>query len=332
MTPELTPTHRTKRAVVACMKNEGMFVLEWVAYHLSIGFDKVFVLTNNCADGTDAILDRLAQHDAVIHINNPVEPGQRPQVEGLRLALAHPQMLDVEWLLHIDADEFLNVTIGEGHVQDLLNAVGDCDVIALAWRLMGSGGRKFWAQDSLLASQTHTDAEPKFHILRHKSMFRPNRFGSAIDHMPKDPLSGTIIAKNAAGTQIPADSLFKPKHSRFRGIEREDMTWQNADIHHYAVRSEDVFLLKNIRGDGMNIEHSNYHLGSPFHRQIECNRTTDTSIQRNLPALNARLARYRADADLAALDDAAFAWFAALRNQHLTDENRAKWIFKEEVE
>ena len=44
---------------MACMKDEAMFVVEWVAYHLVIGFDTVVVCTNNCSDGTDALLDRL---------------------------------------------------------------------------------------------------------------------------------------------------------------------------------------------------------------------------------------------------------------------------------
>ena len=43
------------RLIVTAMKNEGPFILEWAAYHLSIGFDRFLVYTNDCDDGTDAI-------------------------------------------------------------------------------------------------------------------------------------------------------------------------------------------------------------------------------------------------------------------------------------
>ena len=113
------PFPRSKRAVVVCMRNEAVFLLEWVAYHLSVGFDRIFLVTNNCQDGTDLMADRLAELEPVIHIRNEVAPGEAPQVVGLARALQHPAMADVEWLLHIDADEFLNITTGAGMVGDL---------------------------------------------------------------------------------------------------------------------------------------------------------------------------------------------------------------------
>ena len=99
-------------AIAACMRNEGQFLLEWVAYHRAIGFDRVFVATNDCTDGTDRMLDRLAEIDAVLHIRNRIDPGIPPQVSGMRRILAHPAMKDIGWLLHCDADEFLDVTTG----------------------------------------------------------------------------------------------------------------------------------------------------------------------------------------------------------------------------
>ena len=70
------------------MRNEAVFVLEWVAYHLSIGFDRIFIVTNNCQDGTDLMADRLAELEPVIHIRNEIAPGEAPQVMGLARALA----------------------------------------------------------------------------------------------------------------------------------------------------------------------------------------------------------------------------------------------------
>ena len=320
-----TPSPRTKRAVVVCMRNEAVFVLEWVAYHLGIGFDRIFVVTNNCQDGTDRMADRLGELEPVIHIRNEVAPGEAPQVVGLARVLAHPAMADVEWLLHIDADEFLNITVGNGLVSDLLQAVGPCDTVAIAWRFIASGGRQIWQGGSLLAEQTQCSAKIEEQLVFHKSLFRPNLFARAIDHMPKDPHDSRVVVRNSAGAKIPNRGLSHPTAANYRGIKDQDLTWVNADIHHYFVRSEDVFLLKNIRGDGMAKQNANHVLGSKMWTIAERATGEDRSIQRHLPKLNARLAAYGADPQLHHLHETALAWLEKQRHTHLTAENRKLW-------
>jgi hypothetical protein len=53
------------------MKNEGPFILKWLAYHLMIGINDFVVFTNDCEDGTDAILERLDELGLVRHLPNP---------------------------------------------------------------------------------------------------------------------------------------------------------------------------------------------------------------------------------------------------------------------
>ncbi|MDZ7905427.1 MAG: glycosyltransferase family 2 protein [Cypionkella sp.] len=44
---------------LSTMKDEGPYVVEWVAHHLAVGFTDVMVYTNDCSDGTDTILKHL---------------------------------------------------------------------------------------------------------------------------------------------------------------------------------------------------------------------------------------------------------------------------------
>jgi hypothetical protein len=46
---------------VTMMRDEAPALLEWVAFQDAIGFDRIVVYTNDCRDGTDAMLDRLAR-------------------------------------------------------------------------------------------------------------------------------------------------------------------------------------------------------------------------------------------------------------------------------
>ncbi|MFN4129742.1 MAG: glycosyltransferase family 2 protein, partial [Paracoccaceae bacterium] len=48
-----------RTAIVTTMKNEGPFILEWIAYHRAIGVDDFLIYTNDCTDGTDTMLDLL---------------------------------------------------------------------------------------------------------------------------------------------------------------------------------------------------------------------------------------------------------------------------------
>ena len=63
---------RSRKVIVACMRNEALFTVEWVAHHLAVGFDKIVIFTNDCDDGTDLLLSALQRGGApVLHLDNP---------------------------------------------------------------------------------------------------------------------------------------------------------------------------------------------------------------------------------------------------------------------
>ena len=58
--------------VVSTMKNEGPYILDWVAHYKTLGFDHILVCTNDCTDPTVDILLRLqelgyvTQHNTIV--------------------------------------------------------------------------------------------------------------------------------------------------------------------------------------------------------------------------------------------------------------------------
>ena len=83
--PLAVPPRSEKIVVVTSMKNEGCFILEWVAYHLSIGVTHFLVYTNDCDDPTNEVLDRLEALEIVTRRDNPCLPGGKvkpPRVPG----------------------------------------------------------------------------------------------------------------------------------------------------------------------------------------------------------------------------------------------------------
>ncbi len=312
-----------RTAVVSCMKNEGQFLLEWVAFYRVLGFDEILVLTNDCQDGTDAMLQYLQDIGEVTHVQNPREGDEPPQVTGLRRAFRNKKVRSCDWMLHCDADEFLRIDYGNGHIQDLLAAMpGHTDAIAIAWMPYGHDDLAEWPGGNVIEANTRRQSETDPGGF-HKSLYRPNKFSAATDHMPKRPY-GPVTLRNAAGTEMDAIAT-RTEHAKFRGNGPEMMSWDGAALHHYAIRADDIFMMKNARGDGMAFNNSKYFLNSGFYRRFNKNEVTDTALHRQLPALQAKLDQYRSMPELAALEAQARQWYLDLKSRVLTPEQAAKW-------
>jgi len=306
----------TTAAVLACMRNEGPFILEWVAWHRVLGFDRVIIATNPCTDGSDTLLDALAAGGALTHLPHIPGPGETPQDSGMRAALAHLAAHPADWLLHIDSDEFLNLT-APATLPDLLALGADAHVIALPWRNFGDSGHRIWPGATIphftRCQDAPDPAETKF-----KSMFRPAAFAHAHDHAPTRPRipNPKVIAAN--GQPLDPSPVISDKHqARYRPFEISHAPGL-AVINHYATRSEDVFALKALRGDGQGKSGAKYRIGSRWHKLANRNEAEDRSALRFWPQTAAEIARLRNLPGVAAAEAATLAVFDAARTKAMT--------------
>lgn len=95
-------------AVVATVRDEGLYLLESVAFSRAIGLTDIFIYTNDNIDGSDELLDLLANHRIIRLIRNIVGPGTNPQTKAYQhaLHLLH-DLRQFKWVLFLDVDEFL---------------------------------------------------------------------------------------------------------------------------------------------------------------------------------------------------------------------------------
>jgi hypothetical protein len=319
-------------SIMACMRNECIFALEWVAFHRVIGFDHVLVCTNDCDDGTDVLMERLAALGLVHHIRNEPLGGLSPQPAGVRRVLAHPDVRASRWLLHIDADEFLNVLDGEGRLIDWLPRIDGFDAAAITWRLFGDAGLTEWPEGGLQTECLTLAAErARPFTAMQKTIFDPTAFAAGIDHMPKAPTRDVTLC-TATGRALDPGAMSMEHSSDHReagggAVNRmRHLRWEGAVVNHYAVRSRDIFLLKNHRGDGMRSAYNKrYFLHSRWHRAANANHVEDRSILRHLPAVKALLAEWRAaDPEIAELEADAHAWLRQMRREWLTEARIAE--------
>jgi hypothetical protein len=310
----------TPVALMSCMRNEGLHILEWLAYHRVIGFGPIVICSNDCDDGSGRLLDLLAHHGQIDHLPNPVPPGEPPQKHGIARTLAHLANSPADWLAHLDADEFLNIAPGAAPVQSLVAKAEEAHAIALPWRMFGDNGHQTWPGETLRAF-TACEPAPDPATVKFKSLFRHRDFASASDHMPTAPRLETPLAVNAAGEPLSSAPLFGKPVSRYQPVEAA--LRGGTVVNHYATRSTDTFRLKHARGRGMGPPSDKYRPGSKWHRTANRNDTQDRSILRRWPETWAELSRLRALAGVAEAEAACRAWFEGARARLLTDERTA---------
>ncbi|MEL6207091.1 MAG: glycosyltransferase family 2 protein [Pseudomonadota bacterium] len=253
------PASTPRIVAVATMKDEAPYILEWIAWHRLTGISDFVIFSNDCSDGTDAMLDRLAEMGIVEHCPNPVEPGKDPQQIALRRAFAMDKVQNADWVIHFDTDEFLDLAAstpdGIGTLADFIAACEGgtrADAIAIPWRYMGSHGLSAFTPKPVTARFRRGSrmAPRETHSANgFKTIFRPGGFDWIGIHKPKcTDTTRPLRWLNASGEDI--TKVFGGEHSADgRGrFTRGTLGFAHGTLRHYAVKSRAEFLFKRIRG------------------------------------------------------------------------------------
>ncbi|RKF13515.1 glycosyltransferase family 2 protein [Roseovarius spongiae] len=293
-----------RRLIVTTMKNEGPFMLEWVAYNRSIGFSDFLIYTNDCDDGTDLIAKRLEALGLAEHRENPFKPGGSPQRSALKDAGKQAIVQNADWLICADCDEFLNIRVGKGRLDDLFAAVGDADAISVCWKLFGNSGRIDYEDRPVIEQFDRACGEdefPNYRALGMKTLVRNNdKLIKLRIHRPAFHLDRGDIAWVDGGGQPMPDPYLGQGWKAYEGF-RHDF----ARLHHYAVRSVDSFLVKRDRG---RTNHVGDDQGVTYWSNMNYNAEQDISIHSRLPGLRREMANLLKDDELARLHGAAVDW------------------------
>lgn len=327
-----------RRVLVATMKNEGPFILEWVAYHRLIGFDEIIIFANDCTDGSDRLLAALDDAGLIRYFDNSATPEglpPDPQNRAYLRAFAMDELRSADWVMVLDSDEFLNIHAGDGRLDDLFAVLPpDTDVIGATWRVFGNGGITGFVDAPVI--DQFTRAAPRelpvtFDHYGLKTMFRPGpvrRLGIHRPHFkgiyrrPETPLKWV----NGSGEDV-------TQHYRTAGWSASTATvgYDLAEINHYMIKSSEVFLMKRWRGTA-NTRDSG-RINFDYFDQFNSNHTLETSITRWAAPVAARISEIRAaHPETAACHDACVTFFttqiAQLRDSlHSTDPDAAARLF-----
>ncbi len=301
------PKGNSGKVIVGCMKDEAPYILEWVAYHRAMGIDNFLIYTNACSDGTSELLDHLQKMGILQHRNNDNWKGNSPQQYALNQSLKEPLIKNAEWVIHIDVDEFINVRIGNGTLDDFLARVPDATNVAMTWRLFGHNDVTRLKDDLVIDQFDHAAPKhcPKPHtVWGFKTMVKNiGAYEKLSCHRPnklRPGFAGKVTWVNGSGRAMGGDVKEKGWRSSVQNVGYELL-----QLNHYALRSAESYLIKRQRGRALHVDRS---IGINYWVRMDWSDNHDVTIKRNIPRVLTELDRLRADEKLVNLHEAGVVW------------------------
>lgn len=273
-----------KTGVLSAQKNEAPFLVEFVSHHLAVGFDKVFVVTNPSSDYTNELAESLSAAGFIDHLLCAAPPGSKPQHHSLSIACSHFDISSLDWLIVLDADELLNIHIGDGRVLDLVHSVSQlADLISINMATFGNFPHSAWTNEN---SSTRFQYRFKPEVGwsgQGKTMIRnPKIFRGFLPHGPINcTLDRPLKLVKGAGLHTLDVSTSENQHYEcLRNPGAKSDSFSFAQVNHYATRTLDSFQKRSARGDGAKVSNSENKYTPSYFSSIAQARFYDDSILR----------------------------------------------------
>lgn len=217
--------------VTAIVKDEGLYIEEWLIFHHLQGVSKFFIYDNG---STDLTMEILVKYKDLFDITITVWPGECRQIDAYNHSIRNNRDL-CTFMAFIDGDEFLYSPTGVP-MREAINTFGltvyNLGIIAVPWMLFGSNGHVYYTNELVIERFIKRAASPNPHC-------------KSIVYMPK-----VIESSGDAHSFISTGHTFDEKGTVLRGYYSR-LHYPSADvfrINHYHTKSENEYRLRCRRG------------------------------------------------------------------------------------
>ncbi|WP_227270267.1 glycosyltransferase family 2 protein [Roseobacter weihaiensis] len=300
---------------VLTVRNEAAFLLEWLAHHHAVGFNRFLVFSNDCQDGTDVMLDRLQDMGWLTHLRNDGPYHDRGiQFTALKAAQRHPLVKEADWILPLDIDEFVTIKTGDHTLPALLAALPEATAITLTWRLFGNAGQIAYQDAPVTEVFTHCAPEVihwPWRAAMFKTLYKNDGTYRALGvHRPRAPRADRLEAARWFDGQ--GRALHETFKTRRIFSDYGQPNHGLVQLNHYPLGAMESFVLKADRGRAV---HAQDRLGLDYWVERNFNMETDTSIHALSSEMQATRTALLSDRVLNDLHQSAVAWRRSRFNQ-----------------
>ena len=257
-----------KIAITSIQRNRNPYIVEWIAFHLSVGFTQFYLYSHKTNDGMTETLLHLSKKYPVKVFQIDMEDS--PQIAAYQHAWENFGK-SVDWMAFIDGDEFLFPT-QQGTMNDALQPFNNLRLSALAvyWKCYGSNGHISDPKGLILEKYPcHSNED-----------FLPNR------HIKSIVKGGEIVNPNRA-------HLFETKLGTFdeqlRPINNGIManyvpSYDSFRINHYVTQSHEYYFTIKQNESAADLPSGNMRT-TTFFNAHDRNEENDGITEKLLPAL-----------------------------------------------
>jgi hypothetical protein len=287
-----TTGHRYKFSLVACARWEEYDIVEWVEYHRSLGFDHIYIYSN---DDDPMVLQKVLL--PYLTGNNPYITYRYWPVVGQQPEIYFHFMKnfknETEWFSFLDIDEFFVFKDAANVGAFMARFEGRCDALYFNWLIFGNNGFVRRERDSVLLAYTLRSAQIDLHtkvITRSACVdaeevlaaFRRGTIG--FWHFWGSYYPDTMRHLNVIGDDMRRYSDPWPS-TALDYIQREGVSAavvETAFVAHFQFQSEEDFARRIKRGGFDNGPHWARMVAEGRHKQLleGLNRVEDTYLAR----------------------------------------------------
>lgn len=227
-----------KKAVCAIAKDEAIYLAEWIAHYVLIGFDSIVIYDNASVDGTSEILHDLSEKGILTHIKWPSIDGVSPQLSAYNDCIDRFKD-DFDFIAFVDVDEFI-YTESLDISSYLKNAPNDTAAIAINQLTFGSSGHDTYLCDYVTRRFNRCSAQDYSERLWVKSIINPARVSAFLS-----PHKASI----SSGRYLHSDYTECEFDERYNGAIKRIVS-DSIQVNHYILKSKQEFFEKKIKRGG----------------------------------------------------------------------------------
>jgi hypothetical protein len=212
---------------------------EWVAHHLLLGFDFIYIFDHKSIIPLKGQFLDFNKDKFQVYVERcELDGGIKTKLISTAAEIAKRQ--NFEWMLYLDADEFLVINNDKiTNVKKLLSYYPYADSLSCNWLLFGTNYHVEEPEGLIIDNYTRSEPSLDHHL---KSFIRPNQFLSPNAHRSdiKTPDKAYHFNRTQLNKVVP---IYRENKHFINPILFEDA---KIFIAHYVVQSEETYIRRKV--------------------------------------------------------------------------------------